>query len=71
MEEFGFEGTPPRAAELPGDLRAVLAADLEVMLRWEALPAKQRSDWLGYLAEGRAPARRAIRLANLLMSLED
>ncbi|HYI46634.1 MAG TPA: YdeI/OmpD-associated family protein [Actinomycetota bacterium] len=71
VDEFGFDGAPAPVPGLPFDLRAVLDADPVMKLKWEALPPKQQSDWVTYLAEGNAPARRAIRLANLLMSLED
>jgi uncharacterized protein YdeI (YjbR/CyaY-like superfamily) len=56
---------------LPPDLQGVLDADPEAKRQWNELPAKQKEDWLSYLREGTQPARRAIRLANLLMSITD
>ena len=60
---------PPRP--LPEDLRIVLQNDPEAQRDWDALPEIQKRDWLQYVAEGREPARRAIRIANLLMSISD
>ena len=56
---------------LPQDLQGVLDSDPEARADWEALSDKQKQDWLQYLAEGREPARRAIRVANLLMTIAD
>ena len=54
---------------LPDDLRSVLANDPVAQKDWDELSPKQQSDWIRYLAEGREPARRDVRIANLLMGI--
>ncbi|HWL66157.1 MAG TPA: YdeI/OmpD-associated family protein [Actinomycetota bacterium] len=66
MSDPNLAGRP-----LPEDLRGVLEADPVAMGQWNALPQSQKDAWLQYLTEGREPARRAIRIANLLMSITD
>jgi uncharacterized protein YdeI (YjbR/CyaY-like superfamily) len=65
-----FEPVPIQP-DLPFDLKAVLDADPIAKQHWDELPEKQKKDWIQYLAEGTQPARRAIRLANLLMAITD
>ena len=60
---------PTEITHLPDDLRIVLEHDPEAKADWDGLTDAQRRDWLHYLAEGREPARRAIRVANLLMAI--
>ena len=65
MEEVAV----PSGYYLPDDLRSVLASDPVAQKEWDTLTEKQQSDWIRYLAEGREPARRDVRIANLLMGI--
>ena len=71
MEDFAPVPQTPLTPQVSFDLQGVLDADPIAKQHWEELTEKQQRDWIQYLAEGTQPARRAIRLANLLMSITD
>jgi uncharacterized protein YdeI (YjbR/CyaY-like superfamily) len=54
---------------MPEDLRRVFENDAQAAADWEALSDRQKQEWLVYIAEGREPARRDVRIANLLMGI--
>ena len=59
----------PAALPLPEDLRRVFDNDAQALADWEVLSDRQKQEWLVYIAEGREPARRDVRIANLLMGI--
>ena len=65
MEEVAI----PSGYYLPEDLRNVLANDPVAQKDWDDLSDERKRDWVRYLEEGREPARRDVRIANLLMGI--